>query len=393
MTDSLTSEDVRRHNIGLVLTHLLTEPASRIAIARATGLTPGAVTSLSAELRAAGLIREAAVLPSIGRGRPRTLLELSATHAATITLLLDADHVTSVVTTLTGETIARHTLRHGRPRGNPSPVVAALATVLDAALDDAEAAGRTAQELTLVAWAPVGGEPAHILASTDLDWGPTDIIGLLQATLPRIRDRQISLHGDTEMSAIEEHAAAGFPDSMLFLKADVGMGGALIIAGAPVVGDSHPAAVLGHLPVVHDGAMCECGQRGCLATVAGPDAIISACGLDAIATGSGIDAALVAFRTNLAAGEPLAVAAWTIARAHLARTLQILSLSFGPSVIVLGGYLSSLSDDVGLAFLDLQPTIAPPLPTAILPSRWSAEGALRGAEREARGRLVSRLLG
>ena len=63
-------------------------------------------------------------------------------------------------------------------------------------------------------------------------------------------------------------------ETLLYLKADSGIGGAIVLtdedARARVIG-----AALGHLPVVPDGTRCACGQRGCLVTVAGPDVLLA----------------------------------------------------------------------------------------------------------------------
>jgi len=53
MPEPMSSEDVRRHNIGLVLSELADGPRSRTELARATGLVGGTITSFTAELIAA----------------------------------------------------------------------------------------------------------------------------------------------------------------------------------------------------------------------------------------------------------------------------------------------------------------------------------------------------
>ena len=63
-------------------------------------------------------------------------------------------------------------------------------------------------------------------------------------------------------------------------------------AAAPLVGAHGLAATFAHLPVVQGGVRCECGQRGCLATVAAPDVVLERAGLDAFAAAHGHAAAL-----------------------------------------------------------------------------------------------------
>lgn len=393
MNDSMTSEDVRRHNLGLVMAELAQGPASRSELARRTGLVRGSLTSLSAELIDAGLVRESDVVPAAGRGRPSTLLEIAADDVATVTAMLDAEHAVVAVSSLAGDDIARVGRRHGRPLGDPGAVMDVLADVIDEALRAAGAAGRTSIDLTVVVWASVGGHPPVVLSNTDLDWGLTNVIAMIGERLPRLQGAPISLLGDTAVSALEEHAAAGSPADFLYLKADSAIGGALIAGGRSSIGGDRAAAALGHLPVVPNGVRCACGQHGCLETVAGPDAVIAAAGLTPLSLDEGQDVALETFVDRVLEGEARARAAWVAARSHIARTLQILQYTSGPTEVVLGGYLAPLAADVAAELAEIQPTIAGPAVPVVRGSVLGADAALRGAERAARARVIDLLLG
>lgn len=393
MTDSMTSEDVRRHNLGLVMAQLAERPLSRSALAYETGLVRGSLTSLSAELIAAGLVREAETVSASGRGRPSTLLEIAADDVATITALLDADHAVVAVTSLSGDDIARVGRRHGRPPGDPAAVMDVLAEVIDEALRAAGAAGRVHIDLTVVVWAPVAGEPPVVLSSSDLDWGVTNVIEMLGERLPRLRGRPIGLVSDTAVAALEERAELGSPADFIYLKADSSIGGVVVVDGHTVGGGERPASGLGHLPIVADGRPCHCGNRGCLETVAGPDALLAASGLTALALDEGQDVAIDAFVAAVHAEEPRARAAWNTARAHLARTLQILTLTSAPTDIVLGGYLAPFAAEIATELGELQPELSLGAMPTVHGSTLGADAALYGAERAARSRVIDLLLG
>ena len=105
---TLVSGDVRTHNLSVVARYLVDHGASsRSQIADGTGLTRGSVTALTALLLDAGILHEAAPQDARGKGRPRTLLNLAADHVAILALQLDADQVTGLLTTLTGEPLLR----------------------------------------------------------------------------------------------------------------------------------------------------------------------------------------------------------------------------------------------------------------------------------------------
>ena len=195
------------------------------------------------------------------------------------------------------------------------------------------------------------------------------------------------------MCSSDLHAALGRPASLLYLKGDSGIGGAIVIDQTPplVIG-----AALGHLPIVPDGEPCLCGQRGCLVTVAGPDALLAAAELESFADAQGLTAALDEFVARERAGHPAARSAWRRGAAEIARTLQITALTVDPEVIVLGGFLADLAADVDEVFRSIQPHVAQAgevIPAPVVASRLGRDAALRGALRAARDRLLEDPIG
>ena len=85
---------------------------------------------------------------------------------------------------------------------------------------------------------------------------------------------------------------------------------------------------IGHLPVVAGGPLCECGQQGCLETVASGTAIARRW------PGPRAAATLVAAAGR---GEPEAVAALDDLGDHLATAVLLLVMTVDPRVVVLGG--------------------------------------------------------
>ncbi|WP_022889562.1 ROK family transcriptional regulator [Agromyces italicus] len=391
---SLASADVRRHNLALIATRLAeVGVASRSDLADATGLARGSVTALVRRLEADGLVRETVQVAAEGKGRPRTMLELSADHLAIVTLLIDADHAAAVASTLGGRRLARVERRHGRPMGDPARVLDVAAQALDAVVG--EVGERKIAEVSAVVWAPVGGDPAIVLADTDLGWGTVDLLALLAERSPGfaslMQAGRARLVADTQVAALAEHAAAGRPSELVYLKSDSGIGGAVVVAGLPLDGSHHLAGALGHLPVVPGGAPCACGQHGCLVTVAGPDVLLERAGLSELARDDGLTAALDEFVRRIRAGEPAAVDAWEAGAAELARTLQIVTLTVDPALIVVGGYLAALADDLGDRLAKIQPSVEQAFLTAppIVGSLLGRDAALIGAERAAIARLLA----
>ncbi|MEU8619279.1 ROK family transcriptional regulator [Streptomyces sp. NPDC048623] len=99
---------LRSHNAALVLDLLRTAGeggVSRLELAERTGLTPQAVSKITARLRAEGLAAEAGRRASTG-GKPATVLRLVPSAAYAIGLHLDRDELTAVLLDLAGERVA-----------------------------------------------------------------------------------------------------------------------------------------------------------------------------------------------------------------------------------------------------------------------------------------------
>jgi predicted NBD/HSP70 family sugar kinase len=394
----LASADVRRHNLGLVLERVLTGVgAARADIAAHTGLSRGAVTSLVADLVDAGLVQESESVAAVGKGRPRTMLRAADSAPCLVTALLDADHATVVACSLSGAEITRAARRHHRPMGDPEAIADVLAEVLDDVGAELDRRARRTADLAVVVWAPVGGEPIRVLADTDLEWGEVDLLGLLRARSAYLAAFEAEggaarLTADSDVAVLAEHASVGSPARLLYLKSDSGIGGAIVLADQDDAGVRVLSAAIGHLPVVPHGEACLCGQRGCLVTVAGPDALLAASGLAARAADEGLTSALTTFVTQVRSGVQPASAVWHEAAAEIARTLQILALSVVPEIIVLGGFVAALADDVDAAFGAIQPHIAHAAELRVprvVGSTLGADAALRGAQQQARTRLLA----
>jgi predicted NBD/HSP70 family sugar kinase len=60
---------------------------------------------------------------------------------------------------------------------------------------------------------------------------------------------------------------------VIYIRLSSGIGAGVVCDGRMLLGSAGLAGEIGHLPVVEAGAICRCGNRGCLETVASPTAI------------------------------------------------------------------------------------------------------------------------
>ncbi|MGW2057164.1 ROK family transcriptional regulator [Streptomyces sp. NPDC001840] len=103
---------LRSHNAALVLDLLRAAGdagISRLELAERTGLTPQAVSKITARLRTEGMATEAGRRASTG-GKPRTVLRLVPSAASAVGLHLDRDELTAVLVDLSGALVAVRTV-------------------------------------------------------------------------------------------------------------------------------------------------------------------------------------------------------------------------------------------------------------------------------------------
>lgn len=90
----------------------------------------------------------------------------------------------------------------------------------------------------------------------------------------------VRLINDARAFALAEHGlgAGRGATSMLGITLGTGVGGGLILDGRLFLGRDGTAGEFGHQTILPDGALCGCGNHGCLETLAKADAIAAACG-------------------------------------------------------------------------------------------------------------------
>ena len=130
------------------------------------------------------------------------------------------------------------------------------------------------------------------------------------------------------------------PASLAFLAIGTGISAGVVLDGAMLRGDNGFAGEVGHVVADPDGAVCACGLRGCLETIAaGPG--IGRQADEAIAAGrstvlSPNSSAADVFRAG-STGDEVAVEITDRVADHLARAIRTLSLTLGVKRVVIGG--------------------------------------------------------
>ncbi|MFF8912101.1 ROK family protein [Streptomyces sp. NPDC015032] len=282
---------LRSHNAALVLDLLRVageRGISRLELAERTGLTPQAVSKITARLRAEGLVAEAGHRASTG-GKPRTVLRLVPDAGHAVGLHLDRDELTVVLVDLAGTVAASRTapLDFGAPADEVVEAAAgAVAAVRDAvpSVRGAVAAVRGAVPAVRGAVPSVPDEGARragrpVLGVGVAVPGPLDhrggvlhrVTGFPQWDGYPLRDALAARTGlpvvvdkDTNAAALglALHAATG--GDFAYLHLGTGLGAGLVLGGRLHRGTRTGAGEFGHQTVQLDGPECGCGGRGCI---------------------------------------------------------------------------------------------------------------------------------
>src|SRR5918995_4882005 len=87
----------------------------------------------------------------------------------------------------------------------------------------------------------------------------------------------VEVENDASLGALGEWmwGAGRGAEDLAYLKLATGIGAGLIVRGRPYGGSGGTAGEIGHTIIDPDGPLCRCGNRGCLETLAGSDAILA----------------------------------------------------------------------------------------------------------------------
>lgn len=303
---------------------------TRARVAQELGISSGTAADLVTRMRQAAVLDEGAPVPR-GRGRPTSALTAHPAGPLVIAVEITATGWRTATAGLDGHLTAAAPAPH---RGRaPADVLAPVRRAV--AAQASERAGRV-RAVSVAAAATV--REGTVVQSSVLDW---DRVSLAPLAAPGA-DLLVANDATCEALAESRRGASRGSRSALHLTVLTGVGGGLVLDGAPVLGATGLAMEVGHLPLGDPEAVCDCGARGCWDTVLGTRALARRLGADddsAASVGAVIAQADPANRPVLAA-----------AAASLGRGLAGLINITDPDVVTLGGIGPLLRDHSPRAF-------------------------------------------
>jgi predicted NBD/HSP70 family sugar kinase len=259
---------VHEHNVNAVFEILRTRRrTTRTEIGRLSGLSKGTVAGIVGELLESGFATVGGKLQS-GRGRSRALLEFNPAARSVVGIQLADDRCTLVLADL--DCTVR--LRLVRPLVGTDP-----RRLIDVAAEAVEEARRLAQAPVM----GVGvGTPGNIdpmgrrvNIAVSHGWRDLPLAELLESRVKL----PVLLANRAKVAALGylRKGEPGSQDSLIYLYLGRGVVAGIVMDGRLYFGRDGNAGDLGHVTVNPDGALCGCGNRGCLHTVAAEDAILA----------------------------------------------------------------------------------------------------------------------
>jgi predicted NBD/HSP70 family sugar kinase len=338
--------------------------ASRTDLARLTGLSRTTVATVVADLQARGLVvdlpDDQAQPPATGRGRPPMMLRLDASAGAALGIDFGHTHLRVAVADLSSAILAERVVRLDVD-GDAATALDAAASLAEEALTESGVDRSRLVGAGMGLPGPIDRRTGEISSSVILPgWR-----GLRPGhELARRLNVHVEVDNDANVGALGEvsfGAGRGFSD-VVYVKVGSGIGAGLVLDGRLYHGATGIAGELGHVPVRPDGAVCTCGNRGCLQTVAAVGPVVAA-----LRPAHGPDLTIRGVAELVAAGDVAASRVVNDAGRMIGRVLADLCNHLNPAAIIVGGELS---------------TTGPPLLAGIREAvdRYALPGAAQAAE-------------
>ncbi|WP_248761180.1 ROK family transcriptional regulator [Pseudarthrobacter sp. SSS035] len=318
------------------------------AIARAPGCTRSFLVDVAGLSRGTvsqrldGLIDTGLIVEEIGvstGGRPAGQLRLNSGAGVLLAGDLGGTHCSVAVTDLSASVLASRTYDI-RIADGPESILSVMDAVFQELLIDA---GKSSADVRAIGI----GVPGPVDHSTGTVVRPPIMPGWDGYEVPAFFSQRYAaktlVDNDVNLAALGEYWARAEHDRhVLFVKISTGIGCGIVSNGKLHRGEQGSAGDIGHIQVPEsEGAICSCGNTGCLEAVAGGDAMARKLRQLGIAEAlTSRDVRRLAAEGNIYARKEVREASKSIGKV-LAAAVSF----YNPSAIVIGGPFADLNED------------------------------------------------
>jgi glucokinase-like ROK family protein len=341
-SDSGSLRSLRELNRGRVVNALRERGrASRAEIARATGLSRSTVSSIVSDLIESGRLTEErdalGVAHGEAGGRPPVLLSLDPSAGLAVGIDFGHTHLRVAVSDLSHEVLAE-TRRELDVDHSADQGLDAAVELVDQVLNEAKVERNAVLGVGMGLPGPINSSTRTVGSSSILPgWVGVDAA----AEMERRLRLPVHVENDANLGALAEYvwgSGRGHSD-VIYIKLSSGVGAGLLLGGRLHEGAGGTAGEIGHTPAQQGTAICRCGSRGCLETVASARAIAEQLGAS-----RGEPVSTQELLRLTAEGDPAAARLIAEAGREIGVALAGLCNLINPDCVIIGGDLSAAGE-------------------------------------------------
>lgn len=344
---------------------------TQVELAGVTGLSAATISNIVKELTAAGVLT---TTPTSRSGRRAQQVSLARNLGLVAGVHFGDRALRVVLADVTQRVVAEQRLPLA-PDHRPDVGLDRTALLIEEMLDALQASRSELLGVGVGLAAPVdvvrGGVSGFGLLR---GWDGVDVPGVLADRL----DVEVHVDNDANLGALAEArlGAGRGARHVAYLRVSRGIGLGLVVDGGIVQGRAGAAGEIGHLNLADGGPLCRCGNRGCLETFAGTQAV-----LERLRRTHG-HLAVRDVLLQAAQGDVECRAAVAESGAALARGIAAVVAVVAPDVVVVGGELAAAGEALLEPIRDALPehtlqTAAGPL--TVVPAELGEQAEARGA--------------
>lgn len=236
---------------------------SRQGLARDLGLSLPTVYQHLSELMSAGLIRDSGEQQSTG-GRKASGLSIVPDARISAGISVTENKIRLVAADLRLNKLAYQEVDNA-PINRFSDMGERLAALLETFLNQYSIDRKRLLGVGIALPAVMSADSRYITAAPTLHLKDTSLEGLTSSIpYPTYIENDATSGGHAELFFRKDNR------NMAYLSLENGIGGAIMVEGAPYAGDNRRSGEFGHICVEPGGLRCSCGQSGCLEAYCSP---------------------------------------------------------------------------------------------------------------------------
>ncbi|WP_297712700.1 ROK family transcriptional regulator [Clostridium sp.] len=238
---------------------------SRAEIAKLTGLTPASVTNITKFLIEDNFLIESKIGESSG-GRPPIILEFNPDARYVVGVGIGVGVIDVVITNLSASIIIKRSMRIEEERYDYDLVLKKLVNLINEVVKSSKIDKEKILGVGVALHGIVNAKTGISIHALYYGWKNRDIKEKLEEAL----DLTVYVDNDVRAMSLGESWFGATKDIANFVTLNIsnGIGAGIIINNMPYYGVDFSAGEIGHIVVEADGDKCNCGNYGCLETVA-----------------------------------------------------------------------------------------------------------------------------